>query len=1372
MPAGDGLVEGQNQFMETTDLHPMLGAIVTASPSGKIMVGVMNTKPEAVTIQAGTRYGSFRRIIDQNYHDKKPWRVAVMKGKHVNEDTFIERTDPKDFDNLPTWMKGPTTDENVRARMGHFIKVFGLDKSPALKEKKQIVQAARLLANHWQVFSFDGSYGRTTLLKHQINTPPGYKPINQKFRPINPTVEADLKKQVDQWLKHKVIEKSQSPWNFGLVAAPKKNGKIRWCVDYRELNKITEKDTHPIGNIDDNLARLSKSVIFSGIDGSGAFHVIELEDKDKPKTAFATPWGSYQFITMPFGLCGAPSTYARLVQLVINGNNIPYSVALPYLDDTVIHSKNFQEHLGALDQVLKAHHAAGLKLQPDKCQMFKDSIEYLGHIISERGIAPMDDYVKVVKDWPMPRTKNEARVFLGKTGYYRRFIKNYSALAAPLSDLTAKVEGRGDHDSIKITPQMETAFNTLKQKLIEAPILAYPQFDSKEPFILDTDWSQENNAIGAVLSQKQGGEERVIAYAGSKLTKAQANYSSMKGELAAAIVMMRKFRYHLQLLDIPFILRIDNAALKWIYTMEAPIGMIQRWLDTLANFNFVVEHRAGTSHGNADSLSRAPHLVENTSCDLDLAQGERIGSMGPYTKQLTNLITSLDEQTQWTPEWLRQGQEEDEDLNQIRKWVAAGDKPTDLQAATLSRQGKIYAGLFDSLSLDDNGILRYEMTFGQDIGIPETRRLTIVPEPMRQEAINQAHEAVAHMGTQATLHRLQKNIWFPHMLKWTEDFVGRCQVCQTKKGGVKDQRHTLVSHVTGYPFQKLSIDFVGPLPKSTRGNLYMLTIEDTFSRWLEAFPCKRATAKFVADILTTEIFPRYGVCDQIHSDRGSQFLSHLVREVALDLGIRQSSTPAYNPKSNPVERQHRTLGAAIISLSEGNQHKWEEMLPHALFAMRTSRCRTTGVAPFEALFGRDASTSLDLVFGNPPLQQDNYDNMYDYTRALRNRIGAAHAWARQNMDKALCRQRKAYFKDKKSYEVGQSVWLWTPRLKPGQSKKFAIYWTGPWEVEQKINDVMYLIKPSYLWSRKKSETVSIDRLKPFLSQYLDNPDLHQPPEDDADLRMAGDEFAEFQPQVEPEEDDEVIIPGVEIPHPPEDEAQPINIAPPAGPDPGDQPEDPVEPQVQLPRRRGRPLGARNRQPSPIRPAPGEAGVPLPPYVRPLEAPNALNLRPVQRRQWNDARDQELARRRTHDDAQRRDARILRREEEAEAALHIQPPLLVPDPDLEPGEQDGARALPRDAIEINEDNIPHDDSIDDFESANDETFTSEGHDSSMTDSEGHNTTQGETTLQQENVAEGNPVPLVPALAAGDQPQEGGGEGLDVLDNGQQRKQEEE
>jgi len=961
----DGIVLGDEELQNDFNVHPWTRAAVTGKADRTVRVGVMNTLGHTVRLKAGAVYGMFQPIQTPAY----PYGICVLNPKEDRKED------------------GTRTIKDLDERAQILIDKFQLRKSPCLKTTDDLARAVATLLKYWDLFSFDGSFGKTELIQHQIKLIPGAKqPINQKYRPINPALEPDLKRQLEKWLTHKVIEKSKSPWNFALVAAPKKNGTIRWCVDYRPLNQITVKDSHPIGNIEDNLARLAESKIFSAIDGSGAFHVIELAKEDREKTAFATPWGSYQFVRMPFGLCNGPSTYARLVQLVLEG--IPYNIALPYLDDTVIHSKNLEEHYDALQLVLKAHCGAGLKLQPDKCQLFQNEIEYLGHVISGEGIKPMPKYQDVVRNWPVPKTRSQIRTFLGKVGYYRRFIQNYSHVAKPLTDLLAQDE-KGDKEEFDLPKEAVESFESLKQRLYQAPILAYPRFDSKEPFILDTDWSQENNAVGGVLSQVQDGKERVIAYGAKKLNKSQARYASTKGELAAAIIFMRLWRYYLQYRR--FILRIDNRALLWIHTMEAPSGMIQRWLDTLANFDFQVQHRAGTKHGNADSLSRIDHLPPPDE-SVDIEMGER----------LCHLIYSLE--MDWTPERIKELQQEDEDIRPVRTALLEKKPLNKMDSSAASRVGKIYQGLFDSLYLDNNGVLRYRNESFDGDNVKTTSNVVILPQSLWEPAMKRTHEAAAHMGEMATVQRAQRYVYFPGMARCAQQVVRNCADCQAKKSKTKDQRHTLVSPCQGYPFQKVCLDFVGPLPTSHRGNKYLLTAHDTFSKWLEAYPVRKADTNTVVTTLEREFFPRFGIPDQIHSDRGTPFTSDLFQQVARTLGIRATTTPAYNPKSNPVERAHRDLETALTALVKDRPQDWEKFLPHVLFALRTHRNRMTGFAPYELLFGRHPSSQLDLVFGAPTVEQD-YPSHDEYVRALYHKIQAAHRWTRENLRMAVDRQR-------------------------------------------------------------------------------------------------------------------------------------------------------------------------------------------------------------------------------------------------------------------------------------------------------------------------------------------------------------------------------
>ena len=1111
-PPGDVIIRGGTDFMRKTDLHPWMNALVTFDQDGTASAGVMNTTDEPLAIDKGTKYGT-GRLITTSPDKEYPWRISILEPK-ANPKPMTEREVRTE---LPSWMKGATNAGNQERRLQYLIDKFELKKRQCLKTPNDVLTAGLLLLKYWDTFSFDGSFGRTTLLKHTIRLNPGQQPINQRFRPVNPALEGDLRKQLDEWLEHGVIEKSNSPWNFGLVAAPKKNGKVRWCIDFRELNKATVPSTTPIGNIEDNLAKLARSSIFSGLDGTGAFHVVDLEDQDKEKTSFATPWGSFQFKQMPFGLSGAPSTYARLVNMILDG--MPHDQVLPYLDDTVIHSSTLAEHLQAMDRVMMAMRKAGLKLQPDKCQLFQEQIDYLGHRVTKEGICPIPEYVQVVKEWPMPTTRTAIRAFLGKAGYYRRFIKDYAGIAGALYEATTYPEDDDrnkkvqDKLPLEITPAMKRSFQRLKDALISAPILAYPDFNSKEPFILDTDWSLENNAVGGVLSQKQDGAERVICYGAKKLSPSQANYPSTKGELCAIIVFLQKWSYFLR--HRPFHLRTDNQALKWIHTMEAPKGMVQRWLDILANHQFTVEHRPGTKHANADSLSRAPHLVDQH--DTDVSAGERIAALTvdenepPAPTSIQPFITFIsailgDEQEEvWNREFLVKKQEEDEELQLIANRRREDGQLTREELQMLSAHGRVWAGLMANFYTDHTGLTRYRYQHGTE----GSSSLIVLPQGLWKTATQRAHEDVAHMGITATAQRVLKHFYFPGVNKMAEEVVQGCAACQKRNNKPQDQKHTLRSHQEGFPFQKLSLDFVGPLPRSTHGNEYLFTIRDTFTRWVEAFPIKRATADIATKLLVEQIFPRFGFAEQIHSDRGSQFTGQLVTDMARTLGIKATTTPAYNPKSNPVERVHRDIGRAIKALVQERPNQWEEVLPHVLFVIRTTPCRSTGLAPYKMLFGRDATVPLDLIFGPPPYTDTDHKSDLEYVNVLRNRIESAHAWARRNMSETIQRQRRAYYKDRPTpFIPGQQVWLFTPVNVRGQRTKFNTYWTGPWTIKRKVNDLCYEILPDTRWTfYKNAVVVSIDRLKKWYPEECAET-FTQPPQPGMDLQLKGDEFAE------------------------------------------------------------------------------------------------------------------------------------------------------------------------------------------------------------------------------------------------------------------------
>ena len=555
-----------------------------------------------------------------------------------------------------------------------------------------------------------------------------------------------------------MVEEADSSWSFPLVPVPKKKGEeIRWAVDYRRLNAVTKKGAFPLPNIADNLSRLSGSLVFFTLDGAGAFHAVPIRRANREKTAFSSPFGQYQFIKMPFGLANAPATYSQLVAKALR--HLPSSKVLCYLDDTANHSEDAWGHLRILRKVLAAFRTAGLQISPEKAQLFQDHIKYLGHEVSAQGIRIPPEYTSVIKDWPIPNTLKTLRAYLGKCGYYRRFITDYATISAPLVQYTRQDLHEGIPNLHEDSAAVK-AFRMMKQKLMSAPILAYPQFHGK-PFILDTDFSVDPGAIGRVLSQEQDGQERVIAYWARRLQPRERNYASTKGELVAVIFFLQYYKYYL--LHRPFILRTDNNALTWIRSLESPTGMILRWLEILASFDFTVKHRKGTLHGNADSLSRAPHAA------LPSPRKEKI-----LVSDEAAVVTTLQAPPVFTLEEVKEHQERDGYLGDIQRWKT--NPPTETEKQLLSLDQRRLLALLPALHQDpSSGLWSLQ---GQEDGMDFDR--LYVSHALWHRIIEAAHQFLGHAGINATSHFCRKQVFMFRLIPEVHRMIQQCHPCQVK----------------------------------------------------------------------------------------------------------------------------------------------------------------------------------------------------------------------------------------------------------------------------------------------------------------------------------------------------------------------------------------------------------------------------------------------------------------------------------------------------------------------------------------------------------------------------------------------------------------
>lgn len=405
-----------------------------------------------------------------------------------------------------------------KAHSKQLIAGFDWSQSDLTRAQRQAVES--LLVEYRELFVLPGSgvteLGRTDRVKHAIPISSS-QPIKQHPRRVPQAVRVEVDRQVEEMLEGGVVRQSESPWNSPIILVKKRDGSSRFCIDYRKLNNVTVKDAYPLPRIDETLDALGGARFFSTLDLASGYWQVEVTEEDKPKTAFTTGKGHYEFNVMPFGLSNAPATFQRLMDLVLTG--LQYEECLVYLDDVIIFSSTFEEHMSRLRSVFSRLVAAGLKLKLSKCHLLCGRVKYLGHVVSQSGLQPYMLKVSAVREYPVDVT--QLRSFMGLAGYYRRFVEGFSQVTSPLFKLLEK-----GVDFI-FSEDCQKAFEELKYRLTTAPVLAFPRFD--EQFRVATDAS--NVGIGAVLFQHHGGREHVIAYASRSLHKPEKNYSATEKRL-------------------------------------------------------------------------------------------------------------------------------------------------------------------------------------------------------------------------------------------------------------------------------------------------------------------------------------------------------------------------------------------------------------------------------------------------------------------------------------------------------------------------------------------------------------------------------------------------------------------------------------------------------------------------------------------------------------------------------------------------------------------------------------------------------------------------------------------------------------------------
>ena len=810
------------------------------------------------------------------------------------------------------------------------------------------------------------------------------------------------------------------------------------------------------------------TTVFSTLDASQAYHTIPVAEESKKALAFITPFGLYTFCRMPFGARNSGACYSRFVQICLDKLRSPY--ALSYLDDIIIFTPNIELHIEELERVLEMHKQSGIKLNPTKTYLLQEEVDYLGFRVSKDGVKMKESYVEKIIKWPSPKNGKQLRSFLGFAGYYRAFIRGYSRLTNEMNAIRSA-------KNFEWTPSMEKNFQTLKRKFQEMPIRSFPRFDIPEPFQISSDWSVDN--VAAVLSQVQEGKERLIAVFGRKTTKGERNYPPWKGELAAMVYGIRKAEHILRYR--PFIANTDASALTHLRRLKSLTGILARWMQELQTYNFTVHHKRGVDNGNADGCSRASHMPEEEPDDLDE------GIVADMEEEINH---DLDRET------LVKAQREDPELAEVRRWLVEG-KPTHEEMKEMSENLKAYAQ--QEIKEDEDGMLvRYVIS---NISPVDNRSVILVPEKFKEAVYfwSHVHPSAGHFSNQPTIQRAKMKWYYPGMTAEIKRKIKTCSSCLAK-ARVNNKDCVYRPRKSGFPGERLNVDLVGPLPQTPQGNRYILTIEDSFSRFCQAVPIPNKESKTVADALIDRHVCCFGCPLEILSDQGGEFVNKTWKELCRRLEIRKKETPPYNPNSNPVERFHRTLNTIFRTFLDRDDPGWERVLPMATLAYNSKCHSSTGQTPFLVWMGREARLPIDIIVPTP---QQQYETVEQHTEDVLRRFHAMYRQIQESNEAVFRRNARLYSGNLQEYKVGDRVFYYTGRKLKNKPRKITFGWIGPYKLTRKVSDVIWVLTPCD--TEGDEVTVHVTRIRPFYGPREGSKTIFPRVKDIEDL---GDELAE------------------------------------------------------------------------------------------------------------------------------------------------------------------------------------------------------------------------------------------------------------------------